>query len=201
MPDPKDDQVQDQPETGSEQDTPEVTVESLQADLAQTKQALKAANAEAAERRRKLAAFEAAEAERKQAEMTELEKAQAKLSEMEKALQETTQRARHTALAAEFKTQAALLGAAHPEDALALAGDAATFFDADGNVQGVAEAVQALIDAGRLPTAAKRQAPNLDAGAGSGQRTGERKAATATEAEIAVARKMGISVEDYLKNK
>ena len=41
----------------------------------------------------------------------------------------------------------------------------------------------------------------LDAGAGSGQRTGERKATTATEAEIAVARKMGISVEDYLKNK
>ena len=43
--------------------------------------ALKEANREAAERRKKLEAYEKAEAERKQAEMTELEKLQAQLKE------------------------------------------------------------------------------------------------------------------------
>lgn len=153
------------------------------------------------EMRKRLEKYEAAERQRQEAEMTELQKAQAKLAEMEQAIQETTQRAQRTALSAEFKTQAALAGAAHPEDALALAGDAARYFAEDGNVQGVAEAVKALIEAGRLPTRGKPQPPSLDAGAGSGQRTGERKAETATDAEVAIARKMGLTVEQYLAAK
>ena len=195
------DNDQTTPETGTDTTPEPASVETLQAELDRARVALKAANAEAAERRRKLTAYEEQDAQRKEAEMTDLQKAQAKLAEMEQTLQETNQRARHTALSAEFKTQAALAGAAHPEDALALAGDATRYFAEDGNVQGVSEAVQALIEAGRLPTRGKPAPPNLDAGAGSGQRTGERRAGTATDAEVALARKMGLTVEQYLAAK
>lgn len=71
-------------------ETPEVTEptpppdsSALEAELADTRKALKKANREAAERRKALEAFEKAEQERKQAEMSELEKAQATIAEME----------------------------------------------------------------------------------------------------------------------
>jgi len=54
--------------------------------------ALKEANREAAERRKKLDAFEKAEAERKQAEMTESERAAAKIKEYENELAQLKRR-------------------------------------------------------------------------------------------------------------
>jgi hypothetical protein len=57
--------------------------EDLKAELARVQAALKEANSEAAGRRKKLEAFEAAEAKRKESEMSELQKAQAKLAEYE----------------------------------------------------------------------------------------------------------------------
>ncbi len=53
------------------------------AEFAKVQAALKEANREAAERRKKLDAYEKAEAERKQAEMTEVERANAKMKEYE----------------------------------------------------------------------------------------------------------------------
>jgi hypothetical protein len=54
-----------------------------QEELERTKESLKKANKEAAERRIKLDEFEKAEAERKQAEMSEAEKVQARIKELE----------------------------------------------------------------------------------------------------------------------
>lgn len=77
-------------ETTTEQATTETverpqaqSPEQIQAELARVQAALKDANNEAASRRKKLEAYEAAEAKRKEAEMTELEKAQAKLAALE----------------------------------------------------------------------------------------------------------------------
>jgi hypothetical protein len=57
--------------------------EDVKAELAKVQAALKEANNEAAKRRKALEAYEAAEAKRKEAEMTELQKANAKLAEYE----------------------------------------------------------------------------------------------------------------------
>lgn len=68
-------------------ETPQAqTPEQLKAELEKAQAALKAANREAAERRKRLEAFEQAEAARKQAEMTESEKLKADLEAARKAL-------------------------------------------------------------------------------------------------------------------
>ena len=67
------------PEQPAEQ--PAVTVEGLQAELDKVQKALREANSESAARRKKLEAFEKAEADRKQAELSEVEKIQAQLKE------------------------------------------------------------------------------------------------------------------------
>jgi len=66
-------------------------------------------------------------------------------------------------------------------------------------VQGVAEAIDALIAAGRLPTATRTQAPGLDAGAGGG--AAGSKQVKLTDAELVTARKMGLTPEQYSKHK
>lgn len=63
------------------------TQDELAAELEAARKALKQANREAAERRVKLEAFEKAEQERKQAEMTELEKLQAQLKDAQSQLE------------------------------------------------------------------------------------------------------------------
>lgn len=66
----------EQPENPQVED---VDIEKVRAELEATRKALKDANREAAERRKKLEALEKAEQDRKDAEMTELQKAQAEL--------------------------------------------------------------------------------------------------------------------------
>lgn len=65
-------------EEESSDDETELTAEQLKVQLLESRKRIKDLNHESAERRKKLEAFEAAEAKRKQAEMTEVEKANAK---------------------------------------------------------------------------------------------------------------------------
>ena len=67
------------------------------AELEKTRKALRDANREAADRRKRLEAFEAEEAKRKEASMSELEKAQAQLSEWQQKAAEA-ERSRRDAL-------------------------------------------------------------------------------------------------------
>src|SRR5690348_370120 len=71
-------------------------------------------------------------------------------------------------LKAAFIAEAAKLGAKIPADAyaLAIADGAQVSVDDKGEALGVAEAVKALVDAGRLPMSGRPGAPGLDAGAG-----------------------------------
>jgi hypothetical protein len=73
--------------------------EDVKAELARVQAALKEANNEAAARRKKLEAFEAAEAKRKEGEMTELQKAQAKLAEYEAKVKQHERKEAQTAAA------------------------------------------------------------------------------------------------------
>lgn len=103
-------------------------------------------------------------------------------------------------LRASFIAEAAKANVAYPEDAYALADKSNVKIGDDGNAIGVVEAVKSLVDAGRLPLGAKPVAPNLNAGAGSGERTRD-LVATLTPEEQTVARKMGITAEAYAKSK
>jgi hypothetical protein len=75
---------------------PTETDADVRAELARTQKALKDANREAAERRKKLEAFEAEETKRKEAELTEVQKLQKRLEESEAKAKAAAEEARKT---------------------------------------------------------------------------------------------------------
>jgi len=193
MPDPN--------ETTTETTTPaagEKPTEDVAAELERTRIALKAANKEAAERRKKLEELEKAEQDRKAAEMSELEKWKSEADKAKAEREAALKASQETMLKAAFLSEAALAGLQHPEDAYLLA-DKSGVEMTDGQVSGVKEAIQALIKAERVPLA-KRTAPGLDAGAGSGENPKD-KPKPLTDEELRAARRMGVKPEDYQKYK
>lgn len=169
------------------------------AELERMRLALKAANKESADRRKKIEAYEAADADRQTAAMTELDKANARAEAAEAKSAQADERARQTLIRAAFVSEAAKAGAAYPEDVHRLADLSGVDVEEDGTVTGVAEAVKALVDSGRIPMSGKTPAPNLDGGAGGGDRSKPKVTLTADELEIA--RKMNITPEKFAAQK
>jgi hypothetical protein len=169
------------------------------AELERMRVALKAANKEAADRRKRLEELEAAEQARKTAEMTELDKARAEAEQARKDIAEARAGARTALIRAAFVAEAAKVGATHPDDVHRLADLAGVDVDESGTVTGVAEAVKSLVDAGRVPLVGRQIAPKLDGGAGGGDRSQPQVKLTADELEIA--RKMNITPEKFAANK
>ena len=120
------------------------SADTLQAELEETRKALKAANAEAADRRKKLQAFEEAEAKRKEAEMTEVEKLNAKLAEMVAQQEATQQSLRETKLNAAIDLAAKTLKFRKVTEARALINRDALEYGDNGEWSGVEEALKAL---------------------------------------------------------
>ena len=144
--------------------------------------------------------------EHRKAQMSELEKAQTRITELEAANAQAQEQAAQTLIRSAFLAEAVKLGATHPEDAYLLAELDGVNLDESGTVVGVVEAVAALAEAGRLVMAGKAKAPNLDGGAGSGTRTGdrgsiERAVAQLTPEELHVARSMQLTAEQYAESK
>ena len=133
-------------------------------------------------------------------QMSELEKAQKRAEEAERAQQEALERATDRLIRAAFMTAGAELRVKHPLDAMALADLGAVTVDDAGNVNGIKEQVQQLIEDGRLPTTDRPQAPGTNAGAGGGTRPAERAPQLAPE-ELEVARKLGLTPEQYAAGK
>lgn len=132
---------------------------------------------------------------------SETEKLAERAAKAERERDEAQQRSQARLIRAAFVAEAAKAGAAHPEDVFALADTTNVKLDDDDNVTGVAEAVQAVIAAGRVPTLQAQRAPSLDAGAGGGKRADEQKRIALTEQELEQARKLRITPEQYAKNK
>ena len=109
----------------------------LQAELERTRKALKDANAESAQHRKKLQAFEAAEAQRKTAAMTELEQAQAKVAELEKRATEAEAGKRQALIRAAVIARAQSKGFREPEDVLRFLDTSGVEITADGQVKDV----------------------------------------------------------------
>lgn len=134
-----------------------------------------------------------------QERLSELEKAQKRLADAEQERDEARQRAQDTAIHAALAMEAVKAGALHPEDAFHLAELGGVVLGDDGKVQGAVEAVAELLKGNRLVLKGK-PAPSLDAGAGSGERAGERKTPLTAD-ELEIAGKMGLTAEDYQKGK
>lgn len=139
-----DEEQQDQ--TGTEpQDSGEVPDPAeLQAELERTRKALADANKEAAARRKKLEAFEAQEAKRKQAEMTELEKAEARLNELEKRAEQAEAGRKQALVRAAVIAQATAQGFRDPEDALRYLDTSEVEITEDGKVGDVSALLKEL---------------------------------------------------------
>lgn len=137
-------------------------------------------------------------AEIEEANKSELEKAKDAADKAKKERDAALAKAQDTLIRAAFVAEAAKAGAAHPEDAYALADRSGVEVAEDGTISGVEAAVKALVEGGRL-VMAKRIAPSLDGGAGSGNTPGGDAPLSAEELEAA--RKAGITPEQYAKAK
>lgn len=142
----------------------------------------------------------------KWAEVEEAQKSEAqKMTEaVQRANQErdtALERAKALLIRSAFIAEAARAGAAHPEDVYQLADHSSVSLDEHGNVLGAAEAVKAIVEAGRVPLVAQNRAPALDAGAGSGQRPAEQKKLALTDEELTIARKLRLDPEAYARGK
>lgn len=173
-------------------------VNELAAELQRARDALRAANNEAAQRRKKLDEYEKAEQTRKDAELSEMDKLNKRLAEAETARQQALTTANDRLIKAAFVAEAAKHGVEYPEDAFFLADKSNVAVDDSGNVIGVAETVKSLVDGKRLPLR-NRAVASLDAGAGSTS-NGQRFTAL-NEAELAIARRLGIKPDEYAANK
>jgi len=139
----------------------------------------------------------------KQAEQARLSEAEKLRKELETANAKAAQaeeRARRRLLEASFVAEATAQGVRFPDTALPLADVSAVKISEDGSVDGVREAIKALVDAGKLVMRDRPQAPSTDARAGGGQKPTERTAAL-TEAELQVAKRLGLTPEEYQKYK
>ena len=151
-------------------------LEQLKAEQARTAKALKEANSEAAERRKKLEAYEAAEQKRKEAELSELELAQKKAEEADRKLAEMLAASQRMAIESALIAEAAKLNFADPSDVVALL-SASVEIDEDGKPKGVPEAVKALSEAKpymlKQPTKQKAPQPGTTNPDGSEVKQGE----------------------------
>lgn len=123
------------------------TAEQLAAELASLRAALKAANAESMTRRKKLDELEAAEEERKAAQLSEVEKAKKAQADAEARARATEERLRTAAIRNAVVLAASKANFYDPEDAFRLADLATVQVADDGAVTGVDDAIKALAKA------------------------------------------------------
>jgi len=125
--------------------TKTLTVEEVQAQLEELRKQLSAVNKESAGRRKKIEEIEAAEAKRKQAELSELDQLKAKLAEQEKARLEAEGKASEALIRHAVEMAAATMKFHNPEIAYHLLDLAEVSIGEDGKVAGVEDALKKLI--------------------------------------------------------
>jgi len=150
---------------GTTSDGGAMSPEQLQAELERTRAALKTANKEAADRRKKLEEIESNEAKRKESELTEVQKAAKRAEVAESDLKTVKERYRTNAIRNEIKLYAQNAGFVDTNDAIALVDMSGVDFDeATDKVSGAKEAIDALAKAKPhlLKAPERPQAPNIN---------------------------------------
>ena len=153
------------------------STDSLQAELAEVRKALKAANSEAADRRKKLQAFEDAEKKRKESEMSEVEKLNAQLVEMTSTQEQLQKSLQDTKLNAAIDVAAKTLNFINVDEARAHINRDALKLDDEGNWTGVKKALETLAEERPHFIEKKTPMPNTD-----GKKRNTSKATTQDEA-------------------
>jgi vacuolar-type H+-ATPase subunit I/STV1 len=125
--------------------TKTLTVEEALAQLEELRKQLSAVNKESAGRRKKIEEIEAAEAKRKQAELSELEQLKAKLAEQEKARLAAESKANEALIRHAVEMAAATMKFHNPEVAYHLLDLAEVSIGEDGKVAGVEDALKKLV--------------------------------------------------------
>ncbi len=145
-----------------------LSAEELKAKLAEAEAALKKANREAMERRKRLEEIESAETKRKEAELSETEKAAKRIAEAEKRAADMEKLYRDGLTLSAVTLAATRMNFYDPEDAYRLADLAGVTINDNGAVDGVDAALKALAKA--KPHLVKQtQAADLNAQAGGRQ--------------------------------
>lgn len=173
MPSGGEDQVIEQ-EGGQEGGEP---AEDLKAELDRARKALAAANKEAADRRKKLEAFEKAEADRKAAELSEVERLQQQVAEAQLRADAVTAAANERLLKAAVLMEASKLAFVDPSDAWRMLDRDGLAVGDDGEVTGAAEALKALAKAKPYLVKSAATAASIDGDRGRGVSTPEQKTA------------------------
>ena len=123
------------------------TADQVTAELAELRKALKAANAESMSRRKRLEELEAAEEERKAAQLSEIDKALKAKADAETRAQAAEERMRTAAIRNAVVLAATRANFHDAEDAFRLADLEGVQIGDDGKVSGVEEALKALAKA------------------------------------------------------
>lgn len=123
------------------------TVEQLQAQLAEQAKALKAANRESADRRKRLDDLEAAEKVRVDASLSEIDKLKKQVADAEAESKRVRSQANERLMQAEVFTRAAALNFNDPADAYALIDRSKITIDDAGKVDGADELLAELAKA------------------------------------------------------
>lgn len=187
-------------EMPTEQEQPEPTLAEVQAELERTREALSKANKQAL-KYRKIAKQEPAPAAQPQTAPGEMPETERLKQERQAALDQAKsadEKSRKRLIRAAFIAEASKLQVKNPQDAYALAtADGVDIeIDDDDNVEGVEEAVKALVDAGRLVVTGRPPAPSLEGGAGSGNRP--MRTVQLTDEEKALARRANMTEQQYI---
>lgn len=146
-------------ENGENQTQPGAMPES---ELETLRAALRKANAEAADRRKKLEQMEAAEKRKADAQLSEVEQAKKRADEAEAKLEAMQSSMRDRAIRHAIEIEASKAGFADPSDAVALADISAVQYDDDGKVSGADAAVKALAKAKPHLVKAAQPPPNTN---------------------------------------
>lgn len=141
----------------------DATKEEVQAELERTRVALKKANAEAAERRKKLSALEAREE-------TEVETLQKELTEAKSSLETLTAELRTSKIMSAVQNEASTLGFANPSDAFVLLDISSVEITEEGKVVGFEKELKALAESNRLPMIDAKRTPHIGTPPVSGSR-------------------------------
>lgn len=175
-------------DSGTENKGDVTSPDELKAELERTRAALKAANKEAADRRKKLDDIEAQATARKEQELTEAQKAAARAEKAEQALQALEGRHRTTTINSAIRLAARTAGFVDPEDAVSLVDRSGLDIDDSDNVTGVEAAIKALAKTKPHLLNTKQPAPNINANSGGAP------APMTTDAVIAQKRQSGMYV-------